>query len=64
MLMPKRTTNARERKAVRSTESFGTLDNFLKDQGTLEKIQAKVIREVLAEQTKPLSKPTLRRRTH
>jgi hypothetical protein len=60
-LMAKRTTKVRKRQAVRSTVSFGTLDDFLKDQGKLEEFQVTAIKEVLAEQAKTVSKPALRR---
>jgi hypothetical protein len=60
-LMTKRTTKVRKRQAVRSTASFGTLDDFLKDQGKLEEFQVTAIKEVLAEQAKTVSKPALRR---
>ena len=46
--MAKRTTKVRKQKAVRSTAGFGTLDDFLKDEGKLEEFQATAIKEVLA----------------
>ncbi len=50
--MAKRTT--KPKKKVRSPARLGTLDEFLKDQGKLDKFQAKAIKEILADK---LSKP-------
>jgi antitoxin HicB len=41
-------TNARKRKAPRSSAEFSTLDDFLKGEGKLEEFQAIAIKEVLA----------------
>lgn len=41
-------TNAKKKKASRSTAELSTLDGFLKDQGKLEEFQATAIKEVLA----------------
>jgi predicted XRE-type DNA-binding protein len=41
-------TDARKRKAPRSSAEFSTLDDFLKDEGKLEEFQAIAIKEVLA----------------
>jgi antitoxin HicB len=41
-------TNARKRKAPRSSAEFSTLDDFLKSEGKLEEFQAVAIKEVLA----------------
>jgi predicted DNA-binding protein (UPF0251 family) len=41
-------TNAKKRKAPRSSAEFSTLDDFLKSEGKLEEFQAIAIKEVLA----------------
>jgi hypothetical protein len=45
--MANRTTIARKRKAVRSIAGFGTVDDFLKDEGKLEEFEAIAIKEVI-----------------
>jgi hypothetical protein len=47
-----------KRKAGRSTAGLTTLDDFLKEQGTLEKFEAVAITEVLAWQIAGVTKST------
>ena len=42
------TKTKKKKKAPRSSAEFSTLDDFLKEQGTLEEFQSIAIKEVLA----------------